>query len=167
MPFIIEQISGLKKKLDLVKKLVLTPTCKADCVNIIHYTFLSCKRRMEQNQGCFTKYPKLFFIITPLLIQSKSHLLNALTVFLPYQLLTFGKNAQNIPSILFTLFFKSRILILSIKTGYSAEDIFLSQRRVIAEIIHGFCHDFCTVARQYGYPQDVIGKLPDQRQIVL
>ena len=118
-------------------------------------------------QGCFTKYPKLFFIITPLLIQSKSHLLNALTVFLPYQLLTFGKNAQNIPSILFTLFFKSRILILSIKTGYSAEDIFLSQRRVIAEIIHGFCHDFCTVARQYGYPQDVIGKLPDQRQIVL
>ncbi len=50
MPFIIEQISGLKKKLDLVKKLVLTPTCKADCVNIIHYTFLSCKWRMEQNE---------------------------------------------------------------------------------------------------------------------
>ncbi len=128
-----------------------------DLVNVCHI----------HAQGCFTKYPKLFFIITPLLIQSKSHLLNALTVFLPYQLLTFGKNAQNIPSILFTLFFKSRILILSIKTGYSAEDIFLSQKKVIAEIIHGFCHDLRTVAIQYGYPQDVIGKLPDQRQIVL
>ena len=48
-------------------------------------------------QGCFTKYVKIFFIITPLLIQSKSRLMNALTVFLPYQLLTFGKKAQNIP----------------------------------------------------------------------
>ena len=122
---------------------------------------------MEILQGCFMKRPKLFFIITPLLSQPKSRLMNALTIFLPYQLLTFGKKAQNIPSVLFTPFFKPCVLILSIKTGYSAEDIFLSQRRVIAEIIHGFCHDFRTVARQYGYPQDVIGELPDQRQIVL
>lgn len=93
--------------------------------------------------------------------------MNALTVFLPYQLFTFSKKAQNIPAVLFTLFFKPCILILSIKTDDSAEDVFLSQRRVTTEIIHGFCHDFCTVARQYGYPQDVIGELPDQRQIVL
>lgn len=59
---------------------------------------------MEILQGCFMKRPKLFFIITPLLSQPKSRLMNALTIFLPYQLLTFGKKAQNIPLILFTLF---------------------------------------------------------------
>lgn len=52
------------------------------------------------------KHSKLFFIITPLLIQSKSRLMNALTVFLPYQLLTFGKKAQNIPLYLIYTFFQ-------------------------------------------------------------
>lgn len=65
------------------------------------------------------------------------------------------------------VFWICSIIVISIKTLNSAEDIFLSQKKVIAEIIHGFCHDLRTVTIQYGYPQDVIGKLPDQRQIVL
>lgn len=77
------------------------------------------------------------------------------------------KKAQNIPSFPIYTFFKCCIFKMSIKTSYSAEDILLSQRRVIAEIIHGFCHNSRTVARQYGYPQDVISELPDQSQIVL
>ncbi len=65
-------------------------------------------------------------------------------------------------------FFSNPVYLFHIsKTHNSAEDIFLSQKKVIAEIIHGFCHDLRTVAIQYGYPQDIIGKLPDQRQIVL
>lgn len=116
----------------------------------------------------FHEAPKIIFYYNPSInlvkipSDERSH-----SLFFPFQLLTFGKKAQNTPLCLIYIFFKSCILILSIKTGYSAEDIFLSQRRVTAEIIHGFCHDLCTVARQYGYPQDVIGELPDQRQIVL
>ena len=50
------------------------------------------------NKGCFTKHPKLSFIITPLLIPSKSCLLNALAVFLPCQLYHFHKMMEGTSS---------------------------------------------------------------------
>lgn len=74
------------------------------------------------------------FIMTPLSVGLESRQLAAFTAFLSFQLPIPGKKAQNIPSILFTLFFKSCILIfISIKTIDSVEDIVLSQNRVIAE----------------------------------
>ena len=42
----------------------------------------------------------------------ESSLIAALTIYLLYQQLMSGKKTQNIPYILFTLFFKSCILIL-------------------------------------------------------
>ena len=77
------------------------------------------------------------------------------------------KSAKYRLCLIYTFFQILYTYFISVKTHNSAEDIFLSQKKVIAEIIHGFCHDLRTVAIQYGYPQDIIGKLPDQRQIVL
>ena len=52
------------------------------------------------------------FIMNLLSARPESSLIAALTVYLLYQQLTPGKKTQNIPYILFTLFFKSCILIL-------------------------------------------------------
>ena len=72
--------------------------------------------RQHENPG----YPGLFheasqtasFIMNLLSARPESSLIAALTVYLLYQQLTPGKKTQNIPYILFTLFFKSCILIL-------------------------------------------------------
>lgn len=87
--------------------------------------------------------------------------------FFSFQLSTSEKMRKTSPLSYLHFFQILYTYFISIKTLNSAEDIFLSQKKVIAEIIHGFCHDLRTVTIQYGYPQDVIGKLPDQRQIVL
>ncbi len=118
-------------------------------------------------QGCFTKASKRHhFIMNLLSVGSESGHPAAFTAFFLFSCPHLKKCAKH-PLLIYTFFQILYTYFISIKTLNSAEDIFLSQKKVIAEIIHGFCHDLRTVTIQYGYPQDVIGKLPDQRQIVL
>lgn len=107
------------------------------------------------------------FIMNLLSVGSESGHPAAFTAFFSFQLSTSEKMRKTSPLSYLHFFQILYTYFISIKTLNSAEDIFLSQKKVIAEIIHGFCHDLRTVTIQYGYPQDVIGKLPDQRQIVL
>lgn len=107
------------------------------------------------------------FIMNLLSVGSESGHPAAFTVFFLFSCPHLKKCAKHPLYLIYTFFQILYTYFISIKTLNSAEDIFLSQKKVIAEIIHGFCHDLRTVTIQYGYPQDVIGKLPDQRQIVL
>ncbi len=130
-----------------------------DCDNYSFYCF----------QGCFTKASKRHHL-NLLSVGSESGHPAAFTAFFLFScphLKKCAKHPQTSPLLIYTFFQILYTYFISIKTLNSAEDIFLSQKKVIAEIIHGFCHDLRTVTIQYGYPQDVIGKLPDQRQIVL
>ena len=77
-------------------------------------------------QGCFMKHSKLSFILNPLLIRAKFSLGGLSDSFSPLPASYTSKKAQNIHSILFTLFLNPVYFILSIKTINSAEDIFLS-----------------------------------------
>ena len=123
----------------------------------------------------FPKRPGLFhegfqttsFIMNLLSVGSESGHPAAFTAFFLFSCPHLKKCAKHPLYLIYTFFQILYTYFISIKTLNSAEDIFLSQKKVIAEIIHGFCHDLRTVTIQYGYPQDVIGKLPDQRQIVL
>ena len=90
-----------------------------------------------------------------------------MNIFSPLPDSLFGKKRKIAPLSYLHFFQILYTIFISIKTVNSAEDIFLSQKMVIAEIIHGFCYEFRTVAGQHSYPQDIIGKLPDQPQIVL
>ncbi len=107
------------------------------------------------------------FIMNLLSVGSESGHPAAFTAFFLFSCPHLKKCAKHPLYLIYTFFQILYTYFISIKTLNSAEDIFLSQKKVIAEIIHGFCHDLRTVTIQYGYPQDVIGKLPDQRQIVL
>ena len=135
-----------------------------------HYiTILSgLEAKFRRDTGLFHEgFQTTSFIMNLLSVCSESGHPAAFTAFFLFSCPHLKKCAKHPLYLIYTFFQILYTYFISIKTLNSAEDIFLSQKKVIAEIIHGFCHDLRTVTIQYGYPQDVIGKLPDQRQIVL
>lgn len=140
-----------------------------DCI-YLHYNKMvpECKVKGCCNPGLFHEgFQTTSFIMNLLSVGSESGHPAAFTAFFLFSCPHLKKCAKHPLYLIYTFFQILYTYFISIKTLNSAEDIFLSQKKVIAEIIHGFCHDLRTVTIQYGYPQDVIGKLPDQRQIVL
>ena len=79
---------------------------------------------------------------------------------------TLAKKMRKIPLCHPQQFKKMVYCMGSVKTDDSVEDISLYQRRVIAEIIHGFCHDQIASPLNFGYLQYIVGKLSDQCQII-
>lgn len=127
-----------------------------------------CQDGSFYNPGLFHEgFQTTSFIMNLLSVGSESGHPAAFTAFFLFSCPHLKKCAKHPLYLIYTFFQILYTYFISIKTLNSAEYIFLSQMKVIAEIIHGFCHDLRTVTIQYGYPQDVIGKLPDQRQIVL